>query len=375
MVELRTAKTCPTLCETERITGEETMREMIVGLDCGNHWTKVYFQGPDGEEKKVVKASSLATRSNSHVTLGSPDSFAVESGPALRNGIWDVWSTNPIYDLFQVVVADQDGRGKPIYALPLFISAMWEHLEDGDCIQMVASVHDKNAYGDDMKRALSGVHTIRYTDEDEETERKTFCITVENVVYESAGVIFGQEKKPLKSLILDIGGGTVLANPMNKARLAYDNVVEFADCGVKSLLGLMTVCGDLKTAIRSDQELAKHYSRLMSNEGLMEMLKAKGVFKIGSHKLDVSEIIRPVVEKWLYRLESELNQSEVASYLSEPGREKLITGGGSLVPGVKEWAKERGFKSVSSPQFANAYGLFKLAKRACEADAKKPARV
>jgi hypothetical protein len=286
------------------------MQQIILGFDPGNHWTKVCLQTPEGNTEKIVIPSSLATDQNSIVQEGSSDSFTIFNDPEKGDSreFFKSWSTNPIYNPYQVVVGDTSGHGKPRFAFPLLVAAIWPHLQNGDCLKVVVSVHDKSAYGDAMKLGLDGVHSVTYTSNDEKPETKTFCISVLNVVYESAGVVLGQENRPLKSFVLDIGGGTVLAIPMNKARLTLDSVIELPHSGVKALLGNLTVSGELKSLIRSDKEMAPHYARVMSNEGLMAMLKNKGVAQVGKHKLDCREVIKPVVARWLNSLESELHQ-------------------------------------------------------------------
>ncbi|MBW4482999.1 MAG: hypothetical protein KME14_10685 [Tildeniella torsiva UHER 1998/13D] len=340
------------------------MQQLIIGFDPGNHWTKVCVKTLDGKIEKIVIPSSLATDQNSIVQEESSDSFTLFTDPEKDNSreFFKSWSTNPVYNPFQVIVGDPSGNGKPRYAFPMLVSAIWPYIQNGDCLKVVVSVHDKSAYGQAMKDGLDGVHSVTYTSNDEKQETKTFCISVLNVVYESAGVVLGQDNRPLKSFILDIGGGTVLAIPMNKARLALDSVIELPHSGVKALLGNLTVCNELKSLIRSDAAMAPHYARVMSNEGLMSMLKNKGIATVGKIKLDCREVIAPVVTRWLNSLESELHQSLSASYLNEPGRTLLLSGGGSLVPGVKEWASGLGFKTVSDPQFANALGLHSLAQ-------------
>ncbi|MBE9111467.1 hypothetical protein IQ273_18855 [Nodosilinea sp. LEGE 07298] len=335
------------------------MQQVLIGYDPGNHWCKICLEKPDGTIEKIVIPSSLATDQNSIVTEGSSYSFTLHTDPEKGNEreFFKSWSTNEVYEPYQVVVGDRTGQGKPRFAFPLLVAAIWPHIQNGDCIKLVASVHDKATYGQAMKEGLNGVHSVTYTTKDETQETKTFCIDVLDIVYESAGVVLGQENRPVKSFILDIGGGTVLAIPMNAARLALDSVIELPHSGVKSLLGQLTICNELKSLIRSDAGMSKHYARVMSNEGLMAMLKNKGIATVEKIKVDCRDVIKPVVQRWLKSLESELYQSLSASYLDEPGRTLLLSGGGSLVPYVKEWAQGLNFKIVSDPQFANATGL------------------
>lgn len=339
------------------------MRELIVGLDVGNHQTKVVFSEPAGEDKskKTVKIPSMLTTDGvSNHTFDKLETFEIGKGNSHQLP-YTCWSPSELYKRWQLVIAEDNGRGKPLYALPLLISAMWEHLQDGDCMKVVASVHDLAAFEKPIKESLNGLWVVNYRDSDDRVQSKTICVEVLRVLFESAGVVLGQEDRPKQSVVLDIGGGTALVSPLDRARLVLDDVLEFPDSGVKSLIGKLSTNSELKAAIRGDDKLARHYSQLMSNEGLLAMLRGKGKFKYAGGSLDVKEVVVPVVQEWLQALHAELRQSEAVPYLRDPARTNLLTGGGANLPGVARWAKQLGFTVVDDPEFANATGLYSYA--------------
>ena len=368
-------KSSPTVFTDDGLTmstnlTEEPKRELLVGVDVGNHFTKSVIQPltATATANKVCIPSLLATDQVQQLAKGDPMTFRIASGVGRNNELYRIWSTDISYKPTQVVISDEKGCGKPAYALPLMISALWNDIEDGDLVYVVASVHDKAAYGATLESTLKGARTVEFTTADKDGDgggviSKSFEIDVLGILYESAGVILSipSDKRPVNTTILDIGGGTALIAPMQGAKMAF-NLCEVPDGGLYSLHNAISNDEGVKSAIRHHSELCRYFELIVSRSGLIDLVRNKGRINIRGAKADLSELINPIIEAWLVQLDAKLRQNAGYQYLNDPHRKVYVTGGSANIQQVKTWAKCKGYTIVGDPQFANAIGLYNRAK-------------
>lgn len=203
-------------------------------------------------------------------------------------------------------------------------------------------------------------------------------VKVSDIILEqlaSADAVLSDDEKELGVAMLDIGGGTSDLALYQNNSIRHTMVLPVAGNHFTNdvAVGLRTT---LKEAERVKKEYGLAYKELLEHDELIEIEMVQGVQKHTVLTSDILNILNPRAQELLSLVHEEIIKRKLQAYMPSG---LVLTGGGSLLPGMKELAEiifnmpvRIGLPrlsydlpdSLESPMYATAYGLLlQVAKR------------
>jgi len=184
----------------------------------------------------------------------------------------------------------------------------------------------------------------------------------------SSEAVLSPEEKELGVALVDIGGGTTDIAIFFNGSIAYTSVIPIGGNQFTSDIALV-----LKIPIKEAERIKKEYGTAfvnsISRDEKIEVLSADNKEKRYLLRKTLCEVIQPRAEETLELILRELVKSELLQFI---GSGVVLTGGASLLPGIKEMAENifrlpvrigypRGVKGlkevVNNPMYATGIGL------------------
>lgn len=310
-------------------------RTLIAGVDVGNWRIKIAYSDAS---KRNAEVKTVSIRS----VIDEVDSYfdgAIECKSAFSHWDGKAWVLSEEGD---GAVVNFD-RGKPQFALPLLVSAMWSELKDDDALKLAVSVPRKDQLGDEIASALNGSHTFTKNGE----KPKTIDIEVLNTFHEGVGVILHERPQKKKVFLLEIGGGTLNGSAFERLKTMCPPYI-IPNAGGRCLV----------SEVANSEEAVRYGGHVegLSIETATSIVESEGhslIMASGNH--DFSAVVEREARKWLDRVLPEIeNRCRHHLSISEM---KLASGGSCLVPAVKARLQLAGYQVVADPLWANAKGL------------------
>jgi cell division protein FtsA len=184
----------------------------------------------------------------------------------------------------------------------------------------------------------------------------------------SSEAVLSPEEKELGVALVDIGGGTTDIAIFFNGSIAYTSVIPIGGNQFTSDIALV-----LKIPIKEAERIKKEYGTAfvnsISRDEKIEVLSADNKEKRYLLRKTLCEVIQPRAEETLELILRELVKSELLQFI---GSGVVLTGGASLLPGIKEMAENifrlpvrigypRGVKGlkevINNPMYATGIGL------------------
>jgi Actin like proteins N terminal domain len=319
-----------------------------VGINIGNGYTKAV-----SETAQVALPSYYRQISEGDINgYEAIDSGAVieivgsSTRPDLIDTKWLLGDTAKEYfpDAYGQVVDSLDGKQR--YGLQLFLGAIaLLGVENDASINALASIHDSQIFGKDLKKALDGTHTVKING-----CRFTREINIlSRVTEEGTGAILSGTYSPRGSIgLIDVGHGTTIASIFRGGKL-MDGSRTVLPVGVHQLCDAIAKHPDTRRKLQRQGNL--HLIR----EGL------KSNFTYGTTGWEFSSIYASVLKDWVSGC-----LAPAFKHL-QPRIDELqtiyLTGGGALLPNISAIATRHGLTTIQDPQMAEALGLQKVSGR------------
>lgn len=336
---------------TNKKTIAKSAKNFLAAIDPGNQNIDVIYceMSQVTSRKKGEVNTEIVFSDEVHVTIPSQVCEGAEQYTMSQNGLVDgTGDTNTreygIGNYPGAMWIKDSLDGKAQWVLPALIHTMWEVLNDGDSINVIASVHNAEAWRDEMKRALNGSFTFVRDDVE-----KTVSVKCDRVLIEGIGVLKYVKPSTIDNLLLDLGGQTIMLTPYSGLKLMPNCTQPYQEMhqGTSKLIAEFAKCPQVNAKLK----------RVMTYQ------EARSVIDDPSHVFqghDFSNAVREQVDIWLTKAVGRI-ESNAASHLDEC-KSRYATGGACLIPSVREWLINRGYAPVADPLSANVRGLFALAQ-------------
>lgn len=203
-------------------------------------------------------------------------------------------------------------------------------------------------------------------------------VKVSDIILEqlaSADAVLSDDEKELGVAMLDIGGGTSDLALYQNNSIRHTMVLPVAGNHFTNDLAV-----GLRTTIKEAERIKKQYGLacldLLEADDLLEIEMVQGVQKQMVHISDIAQILQPRAQELLTLVHEEIINKKLQSFMPSG---LVLTGGGSLLVGMKELAQgiftapvRIGLPrlsydlpdSLETPIYATGYGLLlQLAKR------------
>jgi hypothetical protein len=322
---------------------------VVVAADIGhqNIKVKVGFSG-DVKGRRVNLKSSLITQKDSVDECEDNYFHLVGGRTPWANRYW----TNTGSDLDSFTSTSDKGKVENL--LPLFLSAIWDEIMDGDLIYYVGSVHELS-WVEEMFAAVGGNHVIEHGG-----EVKNITVEVLRVAIEGAGAVAAhyllKEKRPVqgRSTVLDIGSGTSIVIAMDGLSIKENtNPYALPGGGIRQIVSNLCSNTDIKKELSLDQPV--NYLKMQS------AILGDRVLKSRFGECDISPYLHKQVETWFAQSTKRYNVA-----MDEHLRQAdllLATGGGCLLPEVASLLVRDGWVIADEPLWANVDGLYLIAQK------------
>ena len=206
-------------------------------------------------------------------------------------------------------------------------------------------------------------------------------VRVQDIVLEqlaSAAGVLSADERFLGVGILDIGGGTSDFAVYQSGSIRYTKVFPIAGNMFTRDLAV-----GLRSTIRDAERVKCEYGTVAMNQQLLEVVEVEmvqGLVKEQVSQQEIAYILRARAQELLLLLDHEIEQSHLKSMLVAG---LIITGGGSLLQGIDELAKnilslpvrigrpqteEALPESLRNPKYATGFGLLKYALQGSKKD-------
>jgi Actin like proteins N terminal domain len=320
---------------------------VLGGFDGGNGSTKLVFEGLELR----LPAYFHLLHGSIHDVLELPDGGLVEYLDGSRSDLggsrWltgsAAWHKAP--STTQRVVDDR--QGKTALGLQLLLGALatldyrpiWN-------INLIASIQDAEAFGEDLIKSLQGFHEVRFQD----SRKSRVNINVDKVLEEGVGALVEAtalgvlDVKGKQNILLDLGHGTTISSVFAPGgKLLFRSV---HPGGVEALLSALA--GHVETR----KKLARHGDIELFRQGL-----ENGSFVYGSTGWNFGGIYQQELISWAREnlaiaLKSVDNWRDSAAAI-------LAVGGGAQLPAISALLNTKGIKTLQNSTMANARGLYR----------------
>lgn len=184
----------------------------------------------------------------------------------------------------------------------------------------------------------------------------------------SSEAVLTPEEKELGVVLVDIGGGTTDIAIFFNRSIAYSSVIPIGGSQFTSDIALV-----LRTPIKEAERIKKEYGSAFANfvnrDEKIDVLSADGSTTHSVSRRTLCEIIEPRAEETLGLVYKEIFKSDLLELIRSG---VVLTGGASLLPGMKEMAEKifklpvrigyphgaKGLKDVANnPMYATGIGL------------------
>lgn len=195
-------------------------------------------------------------------------------------------------------------------------------------------------------------------------------VNVQDIILEqlaSADAVLSADEKELGVAMLDIGGGTSDLAVFRKGSIIHTMVLPIAGNNLTYdiAIGLRATMKEAER-VKKEHGIAAHY--LLNTNELMEVEMIQEHQRQLVQRSDLVNIIEPRIEELLFYVKREL---EVRSLISQINTGYVLTGGGSLLTGLMDFAeyifeapvrighpiKVNELNRLQSPEYATGYGL------------------
>lgn len=196
-------------------------------------------------------------------------------------------------------------------------------------------------------------------------------ITVHNIVLEplaSAAAVLSDDERSLGVGLLDIGGGTSDLAIYQNGTIRHTAVIPIAGNHITHdlAIGLRTTLCD---AERIKKEYACAYSKLLDHNTYTHIDLVQGNDQQIVYTNEITNIIQPRMQELFELIKYEITQKKMHSYMTSG---LVLTGGGSLLYGIRELAEDifnvpvrigkpqicnDSANSLVNPIYATGYGL------------------
>jgi hypothetical protein len=318
------------------------MTKHLAALDVGNANTKLKLSLLPGIEETIAIPSNLTLLDDAD---DQPDAYSyVGNNPEWCPKFWmQASGGNWVMDY---------SDGKPKLCLPLFLTALYPHVDDGDEIDLVVSVHNVDALGDRMVQALSGTHIFQRS----QGSAKLIKVNVVKVLSEGVGAILSTKPKTPKNFLLDIGGDTVIGTPYLGLRIAPGcNPYPLAGNGTRRLISEFSKCQQVSKTLNTGRVLSYEASRSVIDN-------PHHLLTVGKTKHSMKDAVKAETDRWLDDVVLKVERMAGHHLLECDG--KIATGGGCLIPEVAAKLKGMGYVLAPSPLTANVEGMLAWIQKA-----------
>ena len=184
----------------------------------------------------------------------------------------------------------------------------------------------------------------------------------------SSEAVLTSEEKELGVVLVDIGGGTTDIAIFFNGSIAYSSVIPIGGNQFTSDIALV-LRTPIKEAERIKKEYASAFANFVNRDEKIGVLSADGDTTRSISRRTLCEIIEPRAEETLGLVYKEIFKSDLLEFI---GSGVVLTGGASLLPGMKEMAEKifklpvrvgcphgvKGLKDVANnPMYATGIGL------------------
>lgn len=184
----------------------------------------------------------------------------------------------------------------------------------------------------------------------------------------SSEAVLTPEEKALGVALVDIGGGTTDIAIFFNGSITYTSVIPIGGNQFTSDIALV-LRTPVKEAERIKREYGNAFANSVSRDEMIDVLTADGSGSRSIARRTLCEIIEPRAEETLTLVCREIIKSELVEFI---GAGVVLTGGASLLPGIKEMAEKifkfpvrigypqgvKGLKDVAdNPMYATGIGL------------------
>jgi hypothetical protein len=346
---------------------------LISGKDLGAGFGKGLY----GEKSIILPSAYLRVtdRSIKHHETISLDGCWVRYVEGDRKDLTDVqwfWGTAAINkDPKGYIKLHEDTKSKALFALEAIIAdlVVLDVPSDTEIILSVSS-HNPDKWSDDIRRNISGMHTIEHLRNDASRSKvqKTYTITLNEVYAEGYGSIayclFGGDNKASLELAesevaigLDFGTSTVIVTVFDGTGAVIDR--HLIEGGSGELYQAIADSMDKSNTASNKLMRDTQHDVSLIRKGI-EGFTERGKFVHGNSAL----VGKPFdTEYWeCFKLWFDSRLEKIANFASGNGyldRAKYIAcwGGAALLPGMNEALAEYGVVFLPTPQVINVKGL------------------
>jgi len=319
------------------LTKRREMTKILGALDVGNANVKLKLLHPDDGEKLITIQSALTILHDAEDDNGA---FSYVGS----NLDWCPKHWIPIQGDSHTWVMDT-ADGKPKLSLPLLLTAIHDHIEDGDHLDLVVSIHNVDALGDRMISALTGDHVFQRVGD----KPKLLSVYVHKVLSEGVGALMSASPQTPNNWLLDIGGDTAIGTPYLQLKIRHGcNPYPLAGNGTRRLISEFSKCKAVSRAIATGRVLSYEASRRVIDD-------PKHVLTVGKDKHSLKDAVAEEVDRWLEDVVLKVERSAGHHLFDCDAR--IATGGACLIPEVARSLKERGYQIAPNPLTASVDGM------------------
>jgi hypothetical protein len=354
----RARATTMTTAQTMMIRADET--HLTIATDIGNMHSRAVW-GEKSSERQMIESYVLQVDPTR--TEGLDSVYHVRSSSNAKNP-WTskAFLAGAIASSVDATAGDRvmdTDRGKAELLLPLLCALVWDELpEDGGVVHLYSTVHDAHSLGADMKALNDGVYCVA-----KDGNAKSFSVKVERVYNEGQGVLKSETPAAKSIFLLDVGSDTIIGSSFNGYELRSEPV-SLSGRGVRSLITALMVSPIVKDAIKASTGMHRGatFEEIIAALENPITVKKKTVYRISTLNADITQAIEVESGQWLEGGLKAIGRAMKGDI--QGAKAKLATGGGVMLPQVKQSLESQGFTICGDPLWANACGIFAFAVKA-----------
>jgi hypothetical protein len=322
-----------------------------VGFDCGNGAVKLKISGHGHDFDYIRFPSYHVDVTKCHNDHQGKTRVTYKQAPennkyakTLEDQIWVCGDDAAVLDIRNQVF-DNRSDGKVKLALPLLLSAIaylpiqrkrWD-------LRLVASIHDAEVFGEQMKTNLEGVHQVIIRNQDTTVAIHVVKIFDEGYIFKPAG--------KTNTTLLDIGNGTSIVTRFDcEGNVIYRSTpYKF---GVQHLY--KKICDHpVLRALGLDREID------LIRRGVENSQEGKIFYGLGNGSTNITTAYKECLKDWS------------AQYLKEPiaevdkfqlgGDRIVVVGGGALLPYLDKNFEKKGYVFNQQAPYMNVKKLHEYA--------------
>jgi hypothetical protein len=258
-------------------------------------------------------------------------------------------------DPLSVLRVTDDRIGKVQYALQLLLSALSGLPYQPDWkLAIAASIHDNQVFAQALNDALSGIHSVRFTQGISRVQVRVLKTLEEG----QAALVQHRNQLSLdqQNVLLDVWNGTLIASLFGSKGVLLERRV-FSG-GVENLIA----------AIAKNLVLRKFLQGSQGDPHLIRKALESGSFEYGNTTFCFECVYRSEVKPWASAVLAPATRFIAPWQSGASGC--LAIGGGLMLLGIPQALAAKGFITATEPAWSNARGLRKLAELLLQKEAK-----